>query len=126
MITFPTDWNAFVAFLIQASTAGLFLTWLLTHIPLIRNDNVTNWVKFAFAVLVCFLWAFVAFIVTTNGLPNTPNGWYGIINSGLAIAFTNQAFYGVIQNLPNLSSFFLALFGKAPITIKASSTKAIS
>ena len=112
-IVVPADFSALIALLVNPVTMGILLTWFIGHIPLIKNDSVTNWVKFVFAVVVCLIWSFLV-TVGTHGLPATPDQWYALVYTGLAVAFANQAFYQVVNNIPALADFLLALFGKTP------------
>lgn len=115
MITFPTDLASFLSLIKNPIVAGLMLTWFLTYVPFFINPKNANWLKFTVAIVICLLWAFGVTLLG-SGLPTTATSVYGVIDLGLSVAFTNQAFYRLIDNLPAIKNFLLALFGKPTST----------
>ncbi len=117
----PPDLAALYALLSSPIFAGAFLTWFIGHLPLVKNDERADWLKFTLAVLVCLVWAFVVTFFGKGGLPSTANGWYTIVVLGLGIAIGNQAFFQVWSHIPALRDFLLALRGKTS-TVTVSTT----
>lgn len=121
-IVIPADYAALVTLLVNPLTMGMLVTWLLSHIPLIKNDNVTNWVKFTVAVVVCLVWSLVVWIAKNGGLPTSTAMWYSALYVGLAVVVANQAFYQVLQHIPALRDFLLAFAGKPSVPVTLTST----
>src|SRR5260221_8706773 len=117
----PPDLAGLYALLSSPIFAGGFLTWFIGPLPLVKNDERADWVKFTLAVLVCLVWAFVVTFFGKGGLPSTANGWYTIVVLGLGIAIGNQAFFQVWSHIPALRDFLISIFGKtSAVTVKTS------
>lgn len=111
-VAFPSDFQALVSLIISQAWIGILISWLIAHVPFVQKDSVANWIKVVFIAVVCLAWSLFATVVTSHGLPQTPDAWYGVVYLALVVLFTNQAFYGLVDKIPALRDFVLQLFGK--------------
>ena len=118
----PTDFQSFLNLIASQVFIGLLLTWLIEHVPFIQDDKVKDWLKLLFAVGVCTVWALGSTLILQGELPHTGQGWYALILLIVAVLFTNQASYKLIDHIPALRDFFLTIFGKGATAIITSST----
>src|SRR5258708_405221 len=114
-MTLPIDFQSFLNLIASQAFIGVLLSWLIEHIPFMQDATVANWKKLLFALLVCILWVLVSTLIVQGGLPTTANGVYAMLMTAVAVIFTNQAAYKLIDNIPALRDFLLALFGHATI-----------
>lgn len=115
-VTIPADYASLVALLVNPLTMGVLLTWFLSHIPFIKSDSVTNWVKFTFAVVVCLIWSLVVWVAKNGALPSTTAAWYSALYVGLAVVVSNQLFYQAAQHIPAIRDFLLLWNSKPTVT----------
>lgn len=111
-IVLPIDFQSMLALVASQAFIGVLLSWLIEHLSFIQDAKVANWKKLAFAVLVCVLWALISTLIQQGGLPTTANGWYMLLMVAMAVIFTNQSAYKLIESIPDLSGFLLAIFSR--------------
>lgn len=111
-IVLPIDFQSMLALVASQAFIGVLLSWLIEHLSFIQDAKVANWKKLTFAVLVCVLWALISTLIQQGGLPTTANGWYMLLMVAMAVIFTNQSAYKLIESIPDLSGFLLAIFSR--------------
>lgn len=115
-LVLPPDWTAFINFLMNPITMSIVLTLFISHIPPVKNPDVTNLVKFLLAVFICIVWAIFVTFVTNNAFPANAQGWYAAVYLGLTVAFGNQLVWLAAQAIPGFGGFLVALFGRSTTT----------
>lgn len=118
----PMDLQSFLNLIASQAFIGILLSWIIDHIPFMQNAAVANYKKLSFALLVCILWVVVSTYIQQGALPHDANGVYIMLMTAVAVIFTNQAAYKLIDNIPALRDFFLALAGKATTATVTMST----
>lgn len=115
MITLPVDLPTLLNLIATQAFIASLLSLLVAHVPFIANPLVANWKKALFVVLVCVAWVILSTFIQTGTLPNTPNGWYGLLLVLVAVIFDNQVVYNIVNTaIPGLGDWLLQLFGKPP------------
>lgn len=124
MITLPQNLQAFIVIFSNPAIMAVGLSIAIEHIPFIENPRVSDLFKISFTLVVAFLWAALATLLT-SGLPLTPDQWYGFVVLGLGVAMSMNIYNKLVDTaIPWLNDLLVALFGKpsTPITTITTNT----